>query len=272
VAVPTAQAVLEREQALDPSAWEALAPRARESKVAYAAFLDYVRMGPRRSIRQLHARYVQQLSSNPLAESPPTTKLNTLFTWSTRHGWQDRLMAYQEERDRREQEAWEARRKAVRQADWEAGEALRDLAADILAETPNFLKTTRRLVKGKGGQPDREVLTVGIEIAALIKALELASKLQALAAGVEPPEQKVKLAGKVTVDGVSVLGELTPDMAQAAQAALKAALEAGKGRETATNDAADETSDGTADETVDSSPAADGGDSDDNDAGDDSGD
>jgi hypothetical protein len=269
VAVPTAQAVLEREQALDPSAWEALAPRARESKVAYAAFLDYVRMGPRRSIRQLHARYVQQLSSNPLAESPPTTKLNTLFTWSTRHGWQDRLMAYQEERDRREQEAWEARRKAVRQADWEAGEALRDLAADILAETPNFLKTTRRLVKGKGGQPDREVLTVGIEIAALIKALELASKLQALAAGVEPPEQKVKLAGKVTVDGVSVLGEVTPTMAQAAQAALQAAI----GTQQKANETGD---DGTADESKDGAASSltppDGGDSDDNDSGDNPGD
>jgi hypothetical protein len=264
VGVPTAQAVLEREQALDPSAWEALAPRARESKAAHAAFLDYVRMGPRRSIRQLHAQYVKQTSSTPQADSVPTSSLKTLFTWSARHGWQDRLTAYQEERDRREQEAWEARRKAVRQADWEAGEALRDLAADILAETPNFLKTTRRLVKGKGGQPDREVLTVGIEIAALIKALELASKLQALAAGVEPPEQKVKVGGKLTVDGVSVLGEVTPAMAQAAQAALQAALAAGKGRETNKNEAANGTSDETA-----GNNSPDGGDSDDDDAGDD---
>jgi hypothetical protein len=58
-----------------------------------------------------------------------------LETWSSKHDWQTRLAAFNEERDRREQEAWEARRKAVRQADWEAGEALRDLAADILAET-----------------------------------------------------------------------------------------------------------------------------------------
>jgi hypothetical protein len=266
VGLPTAQDVLEREQAFDPSAWEALAPRERESKAAYTAFLDYVRMGPRRSMRQLHARYVQQPSSSPLAESAPTTKVNTLFTWSTRHGWQDRLTAYQEERDRREQEAWEARRKAVRQADWEAGEALRDLAADILAETPNFLKTTRRLVKGKGGQPDREVITVGIEIAALLKALELASKLQALAAGVEPPEQKVKVGGKLTVDGVSVLGEMTPAMAQAAQAALRAALEAGKAPETPGT-----TNDGMVDETAGSNPGPDGDDGND-DAGDAGGD
>jgi hypothetical protein len=67
VGLPTAQDVLEREQTLDPSAWEALAQRARESKAAHAAFLDYVRMGPRRSIRQLHARFVQQPSSRPLA-------------------------------------------------------------------------------------------------------------------------------------------------------------------------------------------------------------
>jgi hypothetical protein len=272
VGVPTAQAVLEREQALDPSAWEALAQRDGETAKAHAAFVDYVLMGPGRSLRKLYARYRDRTEIGPGTEKPPTRRLATLSEWSAKHQWQDRLTAYQEERDRREQEAWEARRKAVRQADWEAGEALRDLAADILAETPNFLKTTRRLVKGKGGQPDREVLTVGIEIAALLKAIELASKLQALAAGVEPPEQKVKLAGKVTVDGVSVLGEVTPDMALAAQAALKAALEAGKGRETATNDTADKTSDGTADETVDSSPAADGGDDNDGDGGGDSGD
>jgi hypothetical protein len=263
VAVPTAQDVLEREQTLDPSAWEALAPRDGETPKAHIAFVDYVLMGPGRSIRKLHAKYCERIVSGSNAEKPPTKRLPTLFEWSVKHDWQARLAAFSEERDRREQEAWEARRRAVRQADWEAGEALRDLAADILAETPNFLKTTRRLVKGKGGQPDREVLTVGIEIAALLKALELASKLQALAAGVEPPEQKVKLAGKVTVDGVSVLGEMTPAMAQAAQAALQAALAAGKGSVT-TND---EVADGTIDETS-GSDSSDGGDSDDGDDGD----
>jgi hypothetical protein len=267
VGVPTAQAVLEREQALDPSAWEALAQRAGETAKAHAAFLDYVLMGPGRSLKKLCEKYRGWIEGGSRVEKPPTRRLATLETWSTKYDWQARLAAFNEERDRREQEAWEARRKAVRQADWEAGEALRDLAADILAETPNFLKTTRRLVKGKGGQPDREVLTVGIEIAALIKALELASKLQALAAGVEPPEQKVKVGGKLTVDGVSVLGEVTPAMAQAAQAALQAALAAGKGRETTTNEAANETGDETA-----GSDSSDGGDSDDDDASDDPGD
>jgi hypothetical protein len=256
VAVPTAQDVLEREQALDPSAWETLAQRDGETAKAHAAFLDYVLMGPGRSLRKLYAKYRQRIASGSPAEKPPTRRVKTLFEWSVKHDWQTRLAAFNDERDRRDQEAWEARRKAVREADWEAGEALRDLAADILAETPNFLKTTRRLVKGKGGQPDREVLTVGIEIAALIKALELASKLQALAAGVEPPEQKVKVGGKLTVDGVSVLGEVTPTMAQAAQAALQAALEARKANKTGNDETA-------------GSDSSDGGDSDDGDAGDD---
>jgi hypothetical protein len=256
VAVPTAQDVLEREQALDPSAWEALAQRDGETAKAHAAFLDYVLMGPGRSLRKLYAKYRGRTEIGPGAEKPPTRRLATLSEWSVKYDWQERLTAYQEERDRREQEAWEARRKAVREADWEAGEALRDLAADILAETPNFLKTTRRLVKGKGGQPDREVITVGIEIAALIKALELASKLQALAAGVEPPEQKVKVGGKLTVDGVSAVGEVTPDMAQAAQAALQAAFEARKANKTGNDETA-------------GSDSSDGGDNDDGDAGDD---
>ena len=83
--VPTAQDVLEREQALDPSVWEALAPRERESKAAHAAFLDYVRMRPRRSIRYLYAGYVKR----PPTGSRSPNRLNTLFAWSTRHGWQD---------------------------------------------------------------------------------------------------------------------------------------------------------------------------------------
>jgi hypothetical protein len=85
VGVPTAQEVLDREQALDSSAWEALAQRERESKAAHAAFLDYVRMGPRRSIRQLHTRYVQQTPGKALADSPPTTGTNLLLTLSTHH-------------------------------------------------------------------------------------------------------------------------------------------------------------------------------------------
>jgi hypothetical protein len=57
VGVPTAQAVLEREQALDPTAWEALAPRDGETAKAHAAFLDYVLMGPGRSLKKLCEKY-----------------------------------------------------------------------------------------------------------------------------------------------------------------------------------------------------------------------
>jgi len=52
----TVQALLD--QPLDPAAWETLARRDGETAKAHAAFLEYVRMGPGRSLRKLHARYV----------------------------------------------------------------------------------------------------------------------------------------------------------------------------------------------------------------------
>lgn len=175
---------------LDAGQWTALAPRPGETARAHTAFLDYVRQGPGRSVRTLCARYRVQTEGEPRAEKPPTTRLATLFEWSTRHAWQERLAAFKDERDAHDQEVWEARRRQVREQDWGTGEELRELVARILAEAPQFLKSTRRVVKGHGGQPDREIITVGIQIDAMLKAVDLASKLQRQAAEVLPPVQR----------------------------------------------------------------------------------
>jgi len=177
----TVQGLLD--QPLEATAWETLAPLANETSKAHAAFLEYVQMGPGRSIRTLYAKYCERIVSGSSAEKPPTKRLPTLFTWSTKYDWQARLAAYAEERDRAAVAQWEARRQALREIDFQTGDELRDLAADILAETPQFLKTTRRLIKGRDGASDREIITVGIDIDAMLKALKLASDLQRSAAG-----------------------------------------------------------------------------------------
>jgi len=196
----TVQALLD--QPLDPAAWETLARRDGETAKAHAAFLEYVRMGPGRSLRKLHARYVdwRRTGDGLATEKPPTTRLRTLMEWSSRFEWQARLEAYAEERDRAAIAEWEARRQALREIDFQTGDELRDLAARILAETPQFLKTTRRLIKGRDGATDREIITVGIDIDAMLKALKLASDLQRAAAGLPAAAIEVRHDHRLDTD------------------------------------------------------------------------
>lgn len=53
---------------------------------AAQAFDDFVALGPTRSLRKLYERYRQQTVSKP-----PSSRLETLFEWSTKYGWQDRI-------------------------------------------------------------------------------------------------------------------------------------------------------------------------------------
>jgi len=111
---PTIRAVLDADtQTLD--GWSALAQREGESDKAHTAFLEYVRMGPLRSLQKLHEEYCAQGESRP---SPPTRRLATLKKWSLDYEWQTRLAAYKQERDARDQVIWEERRRALQEADF----------------------------------------------------------------------------------------------------------------------------------------------------------
>ena len=110
--------------------------------------------------------------------------------------WAERAAAYDEHLAEQDRQKWEARRRQVREQDWGAGEELRDLAANILAQSPQFLKTTRRLIKGHGGAPDREVVTIALDGSFLLRAVKLASDLQRQAAEVLPPTQRLEHTGQ----------------------------------------------------------------------------
>ncbi|HML22101.1 MAG TPA: hypothetical protein PKD09_10645 [Aggregatilinea sp.] len=192
-------------EATTPAECEQLAS---ETNKAYAAFMDYCRLGPGRSLAKLLDRYQTETKPGPDLPPivPPTKRLATLKDWSGRFDWQKRVEAWDKAQDEAEQALWEARRRRIREADWTAGESLRKLAAQLLEQTPQFFKTTRRLVKGQNGAADREVITLALDQATLFKAIELASKLQRQAAelydvhrmehsGIDGGEIPIKLYG-----------------------------------------------------------------------------
>jgi hypothetical protein len=194
-----------------PADWETLAQRAGEPDRAHSAFLDYVRLGPGRSLRKLLARYRGQTEGEPRADfQPPTQRQATLEAWSTRWEWQARLTAFKAEQDTREQQRWEQRQREIREADWQTGTNLRTLAAQIFAQAPQFLKTSRKLIRGKTGEPDREVITLMLDVATAIRAIETGSKLQRLAAGMPDSHTEITNPGQMvtTSDLAAIRAEM----------------------------------------------------------------
>lgn len=167
-----------------------------ETRASHCALLDYWNMGSGRSLRKLLAKYREQSVLDPFSCLPPTTRYPTLSFWSTKNLWQARVdtanriqqaedVRLKTEAMKAEAESWEQRRLEVREKDWQQSEALRELTDRLLAEGPRFLKTTRKFVPGRDGMPDREVVTVGLDVKLMITGLQTASKLQRLAAEME---------------------------------------------------------------------------------------
>jgi hypothetical protein len=181
---------------LDVSHSEALAVLPGETLRARTAFLDYVRMGSGRSLRKLFDWYHQgQMDGDSAVVEPPTSRLRTLEEWSAKFNWQARIDAYQKELERQEQQRWEERRRHIRESDWDLCERLREHVRQALEQMPQFLKTTRQYVKGRSGEPDREVVTIQQDLGALLKALEVVSKLQRLASDL--PDSHLAISGTV---------------------------------------------------------------------------
>lgn len=160
----------------------------KETATEYQAFMDYCRMGPQRSIRKLAAHYAKQ----PI----PLTKQTSMETYSKKNKWQERVLAWDADQSEIVNEKWLERRVAVREADWDVAEKLRKLALGILNESPNFMRTRRKLVKGKNGEPDREIVTVGLNLQQALQAVKLASELQRLSAEMPDRFIDVQSAGK----------------------------------------------------------------------------
>ena len=99
---------------MDSTLWER---QYGETDSAWRAFQDYRGMSSGRDIDALYAHYIEKAKNHDPAtgsiKSVPTTKINTLYTWSSRHNWGDRVKAWDEHQDKQIQvEQTEAERRA----------------------------------------------------------------------------------------------------------------------------------------------------------------
>ncbi len=183
-----------------------------ESPEANTALRDYALMGDGRSLAKLHAHYLERAQEQARGQSegktgarrtpgrpgsglPPTTRLNTLERWSARFGWQARLQVWKELLDAQEEEKWRKRRAQLREDEWEHGSELLGLAKNIMAETPKFIRTTRRVLSDK-----REIITMALDGHLLVKITETGSKLRRQAAEMETELFKVNDWHSTVVD------------------------------------------------------------------------
>lgn len=199
---------------IDPLPFDSADPLVRikgESARANNALRQYYLMGAGRSLRALLAQFNQQVLDNE-GTKPPTTRFNTLGMWSSAYNWQARIAAQTEIDFEADRLAWESRRRQIKEDDWTQSVALRDLAAKIMAEGPNFIKTRRRVVKGQPtvvdaagnvvtpGTADQIIVTMALDARTAIRAAGAGSKLARIAADMPTNKQTIDLGGSVRLE------------------------------------------------------------------------
>lgn len=194
----------------------------RESLRANQALRDYALMGPGRSLRKLLRQYREQSESRARAlaagglrqpgeslAEPPTLREASLMTWSAAYAWQERVATWDALLDAQVRARWSQRKAEQVEKEWQFRDALFDLAFAILAESPNYHKTTRRVVKATG----QEIVTVALDAALALQAGELASKLGRAAAGLPTNTSHVEHSGSLALPqpGLSNFADLPDD-------------------------------------------------------------
>jgi hypothetical protein len=188
--------------------------QAWDSAASFAAFQKWLLQ--ERRPRSLDAAYRAHVGRESDADS---TKIRASATWRRWYQardktnqpvpgaktWEERAQAYDDYLTQQDRLKWEQRRRELREADWQTGEKLREQANAALDQVPQFLKTTRRVVRAKG-QPEREVITMGLKLGEVAGAAETASKLQRLAAEMPTERQQVD---------ATIIGVTADDLAKA---------------------------------------------------------
>lgn len=106
--------------------------RTDESATAYAAFIDYCRMGVARSLRALLERYQQQKADESQTQLPPTEKWSTLTGWSVKYQWQERVRQFDDDEAEKDCQIWNDRRRKQREREYSIAEALMRRAEEML--------------------------------------------------------------------------------------------------------------------------------------------
>ena len=168
--------------------------RKGESAKAFAAFVVYRDMGPERSIDQAWGRYQSGINSVS-TRAPGQWRM-----WCVDHEWVARAQAYADFLDRIDGEEYERearglakrmakRHLAHRERKWELRDALSDVAEELLANTSNFYETKESYKPGKKAklddqgrmisppEPGERTITIALNAAAMLIAIEVAMKL-----------------------------------------------------------------------------------------------
>lgn len=170
--------------------WDAtdpLKPVEGESRAANGALNDYARMGYNRAIHKLIDYYKDRSEEK---EYVPTTSINTMFNWSSRYEWQERVDAWTEiERKRMEQE-WRQRRDNLRSKEWSNYERLQEIVTEMLKTVPQFINRKEAVVEEgsptiiknngdiiKQGTPEKRVITLKANTNAIIQFIKTASEI-----------------------------------------------------------------------------------------------
>lgn len=159
------------------------------------ALRDYAFMGPARSLPRLHKRYAVIAPDGTL---PPTRSLDTLKYWSICFDWQRRIAVWDQQEADRDMLEWEARKRVLREQDWNQGAELRDKVGTFLEQLPRFLQDSvseRSETLPDGSTLKTRVITVGLNtnLTQLANAMLAASKLQRLAT--DEPTDHLRLSG-----------------------------------------------------------------------------
>jgi hypothetical protein len=153
-----------------------------EHAPAKEAFLDYCMLGSTRNLLKLASFYKEKSKTG---QPVPTKSHMLLKTWSAKFDWTKRVEKWDDEQLAEKERKWKDRQDQLREQNWEMGNKLRDLANQMLETAPKFIKQKRQFIPGINGNPDREIITLGLREDVLIRLAEVASALQTQAAGTE---------------------------------------------------------------------------------------
>jgi hypothetical protein len=149
-----------------------------ETALAYSAFTAYYLLPVRE--RSIDAAY---LRANPDQTQIGGRAKWSWFQWSTKHDWVARAAAYDTHLAEQDRLLWEERRRQLKQADWDDGDAMRQLTRDALPHARQFIHQQRTVIPARDGQPEQVIVTLSFDVVGLSRVLAEASKLQRLATG-----------------------------------------------------------------------------------------
>lgn len=179
--------------------WGTTGRRNYEPRASTRMLVDYLSMGPRRTIQGLYNYYQDRQAKDPLFINP-VKKFSQLNTYSMRFGWVERAKRYDEintqQRLEAEKEFWARARQAIPAMDYSQGQRLRELADKTLEKIQDFIEEKESIEPGPPAGPGQpammlKVINKRVDLRAVIEAIKLASQLQRLAAGLDQSQSGI---------------------------------------------------------------------------------